>query len=277
MKKLSLFFSVFFLIQINGHSNDDWPMWRLDRHNTGVSPIIGPFIEPSIRWKFFLGGSVNQSMIFDVNSDNQNENIVLAGGKILVFKKDGTLLWETPPSAITRIEGIYDFDNDGKFEILASSSSPPTLFIYSGDTGNVSWKYVFDEPAQGVGSYGIVVDDLDNSSDGILEIFCWPSISPHGIAFSFSSGVASGKEIWRAYANEPGDGYIAPVASADIDADGETEVIIATLGSIYIYNGSSKALRRFFEGSSKGSPTPQLPAAAAPRGYTYIPLSLYDI
>ena len=153
MKKLSIFFSVFFLIHINGQSNDDWPMWRLDRHNTGISPIIGPFIEPSIRWKFFLGGSVNQSMIFDVNSDNQNENIVLAGGKILVFKKDGTLLWETPPPAITRIEGVYDFDNDGKFEILASSSSPPTLFIYSGDTGNISWKHVFDEPAQGVWKY----------------------------------------------------------------------------------------------------------------------------
>jgi len=254
MKKLLFLFSIFFFIHLNAQSNDDWPMWRLDRHNTGVSPIIGPFVEPSIRWKYFLGGSVNQSMIFDVNSDNQNENIILAGGKILVFKKDGSLLWQTPPSAITRIEGVYDFDNDGKFEILASSSSPPTLFIYSGDTGNISWKHVFDEPAQGVGSYGIVVDDLDNSSDGMLEIFCWPSISPHGIAFSFSSGVSSGKEFWRAYANEPGDGYIAPVASADIDADGETEVIIATLGSIYVYNGTTgKTETRFaFKGGKSG-------------------------
>ena len=254
MKNIILSVTILFLIQLNGQVADDWPMWRLDRHNTGVSNIIGPFVEPSIRWKFFLGGSANQSVVFDINSDGNNENIVLAGGKILVFNSDGSLLWQTSPSAITKIEGIYDFDNDGNFEVLASTSSPPTLLIYSGSTGNIAWKHVFVEPAQGVGSYGIVVDDLDNSSDGKLEIFCWPSISPHGFAFSFSSGIALGKEIWRAYASEPGDGYIAPVASADIDADGETEVIIATLGSIYIYNGSTgKTETRFaFKGGSSG-------------------------
>ena len=72
--------------------------------------------------------------------------------------------------------------------------------------------------------------------------------------FHISSGVSSGKEFWRAYANEPGDGYIAPVASADIDADGETEVIIATLGSIYVYNGTTgKTETRFaFKGGKSG-------------------------
>ncbi len=164
MKKLLVLFPMVLITWLDGQTNDDWPMWRLDRHNTGVSNIIGPFVEPSIRWKFFLGGSVGQSVVYDLNSDNQNENIVLAGGKIMVFRKDGSLMWQTPPSAISRIEGVYDFDNNGKSEILASSSSPPTLFIYSGETGNIAWKHQFSEPAQGVGYYGIVVDDLDNSS-----------------------------------------------------------------------------------------------------------------
>ena len=254
MKKLLVLFPMVLITWLDGQTNDDWPMWRLDRHNTGVSNIIGPFVEPSIRWKFFLGGSVGQSVVYDLNSDNQNENIVLAGGKIMVFRKDGSLMWQTPPSAISRIEGVYDFDNNGKSEILASSSSPPTLFIYSGETGNIAWKHQFSEPAQGVGYYGIVVDDLDNSSDGKLEIFCWPSISSYGFAFSFASGVSAGKELWRAYASEPGDGYIAPVTSADIDADGQTEVVIATKGSIYIYDGSTgeTEVRFAFQGGKTG-------------------------
>jgi len=237
-----------------GSGKGEWPMWRRDSRNTGVSELAGPMLEPSISWKYFLGGSVNQSLMKDIDGDGLDEILVVASGRVVAYEANGLLLWSSGIIGASELDGVFDLDANGTADVVTSQISPPTVYILSGLDGSIQWQKRFSEPAQGIGYYGIKVADVDDSGDGKLELICWPAISSYGYAFTFSNGVTSGAQLWSCFATEPGQGYIAPLTVADIDADGQTEVIIMTFQHLYVYNGrTGEAETSFtFPGGSSG-------------------------
>jgi len=183
----------------------------------------------------------------DVDGDGSDEIFAINSGKIIAYRGDGTLMWDSPIIGATYIFDILDLDDDGVVDIVSASSEPPAIFIISATTGGVLWQHRFPPPAGAIHPGGVKIADLDASDDGKLELFCWPwSGGATGYAFEFRDGVASGRLMWDARA-EITWSYPPQVMVADMDCDSIPEVVIGTYGHIYGWQGDSGEKRIDFE------------------------------
>ncbi len=217
----------------------EWPCFRRDLFNTGISNLKGPLTELEEIWTFPLGGSLGFARMEDVDQDGFDEIFMINSGKIIAYQEDGTLMWNSPIIGVTYILDILDLDNDGVVDIVSASHEPPTVFIISAKTGEVAWQHYFPPPAGTVNPGGVKIADLDGSGDGKLELFCWPwSGGATGYAFEFRDGVANGRLIWDVYV-EITWGYSPQIMVADMDCDSIPEVVIGTYGHIYAWQGDT--------------------------------------
>ena len=79
--------------------------------------------KPAVRWRYFLGGTLpaHSLVALDMDGDKKRELLYLAGGRLVAKEADDTLIWETAIMRLIRIKGAFDFNGDGKEELVVEA------------------------------------------------------------------------------------------------------------------------------------------------------------
>jgi len=56
----------------------EWPCFRRDLYNTGISHLAGPLTNLKEMWTFSLGGGISLAKMFDIDDDLYPEIAILA-------------------------------------------------------------------------------------------------------------------------------------------------------------------------------------------------------
>jgi hypothetical protein len=212
---------------------------------TGRAVGVAQLLRPAVTWRHYLGGFVNARQIIaeNVEGDARNEVIFVASGKLVASRADDTLLWETAPLGLFRIDGVADFDGDGSREIVATGS-PGLVAIISVQTGRVLWRTRPSDFSPRIGEVRIARLDDDARSDLYVGDLASSQLTPRpdsmfGYTFArgFGAGVDDGSQrLWRL---PVGRDYAASFNDvlADLDGDGVPELIALGTRYAYLYNG----------------------------------------
>jgi len=170
--------------------------------------------------------STSNPAVGDIDLDGKPEIISVGDGKYLVaFKNDGTPLWKSDPFTGATSSGsvaIANMDNEGPPEIIHGAAVFDHL-------GKKKW-----EGAGGIGRNGqgpiSCIADLDG--DGRPELIGGRT------AYKTSGVIAgdsfSGVVLWNSAVAT--DGFCG---IADFDADGKPEVVLVSVGKVYVLNGQT--------------------------------------
>ncbi|MBN2693904.1 VCBS repeat-containing protein [bacterium] len=163
----------------------------------------------------------------DIDNDGFNEIVGIKVGnkRVVAFDRNGNLKWETQedmPRTAPGAPAIADLDHDGKPEIIVGN------YIFNGDNGSKkcnstdilgSYGNNSDYPTNAHKRYITVVEDINN--DGVMDIVT-------------GNLIISGRDCSRIWAREDRkDGY---TAIADLNWDGNPEIVVVSNGYLYIYD-----------------------------------------
>jgi len=206
------------------------------------------------------GGSTGAIATGDVTGDGQKELIVTSFSHFVeVYRLDGSLLWRyNADDTIVSGAVVGDIDRDGRNEIVFGSDTSENQFFSAGgfinvldDQGSAKYRYHIDEVVWS----SPVLADLTN--DGYLEIIVGTGLNFDD--FDPQPGArAAGNRLYAIdYKGDvlPGWPYhtttddtlkrqvLGSPAVADIDQDGDLEVIAADRGGfLHVVQGNGQAL-----------------------------------
>lgn len=134
---------------------------------------------------------------------------------------------------------MFDVDNDGKKEIIHGDGQFGKLSCYNAETGALIWQV--DNPSYGV--TGIAFGDFDN--DGSLEFVWGGGCVSTGADYLFFYSATTQNFEWR---SEHVDGPFYAVEVADVDEDGQKEIITISYSS---ESGSSRSILTIYDALTK--------------------------
>lgn len=200
-------------------------------------------------FKRFVFNDVTSAFFFDADQDGDQDLFTGGGGNFapansnvyqnLLFLNDGKGNFSLKPGAIQSAQTNcgtaipFDYDQDGRMDIfLGSRSEPqqygemPKSYIYHND-GNGSFSEVNEKVAPFLTQLGMVTaalwSDLTGNGKPVLAVTGeW--MAPR--MFAFTNGVF--KEL--ASGMEKETGWWQHMAAADLDADGDLDLILGNLG-----------------------------------------------
>ena len=214
-------------------------------------------------------GNEGTPNVYDIYGDGNKEIFFTASGSpegsILAFKHDGTELYniDNDPNtvsgfakfniAVAAETALADINHDGKGELIVSTHDwnvpgERKIYVYSttGDNNNdhkpdLLWSSV----TGGSNLRGAVIADMDNNSN-TLE--CFPNtflndsnqFSIYGNKLSiFNSTGSIYKQISIDGSANKFEGISAMSAIADIDNDGNKEIVVGYMSGLYVYHKNS--------------------------------------
>ena len=216
-----------------GVNETEWPMFHHDLNHTGCTPATGnaSVKDYGLLWSYTTGDKVLSSpVIADLDRDGEMETVVGSyDGELYVFNSTGELKWNLTTGAVHSTPAIDDIDKDGELEIVVGSMSG-NLYAIDADgkvkwnNTNESWVWMKSSPA---------IADIDMNGD--MEI----------VACSYGYGDSRpaihvlnsmGKEEWLYSIGVSGGWSESSPAIADIDKDGNMEIIVGDSDGLYAVN-----------------------------------------
>lgn len=181
-----------------------------------------------LRWRHTVEAAVLDTALGDVDGDGRLE--VAAGewgsfgDTIYLLGGDGSVRWKYPTGGSVSVVRVADLDGDGKGEVLAGAED---VYVLTSD-GRLSWSY----PTGGfVRSLAVGAPDSD---DRTPVVFTTGYPNPSVLAFG-----GNGEPLWRhRAASSP-----THVVAADVEGDGATEVLVASMDGRVCLLGSDGSLR----------------------------------
>lgn len=233
-----------------GYSDIYWNLFRSDVHRTAMVTGSAEIDIPSVKWKYYAGGSLTgrQLIVDDINNDGKLEYVLISGGKVLAKLYNDILIWDTPYLAANYLVDIRDIDNDGKKDIIVANTLG-RIIILSAMNGSISWINP-DTDFNWIGS--VIIKDING--DGYDDIYvadtaCGSSVREPkavygtGIAYSFRNGF---NDVKKLFVLEPQtrDYYCGQNnLIADVDGDGSFEVIAPGDQYLYVYSTEDGRLK----------------------------------
>lgn len=191
----------------------------------------------------FPGGPLHSPIIADLDGDYAPE-LVLGGTNVLhALRPDGTKTFGTLVQFLQhRYAAIADLEGDGPLEVVvpgdelriikyASNGSPPALYVHNQTPTTDPFSYY----------WGTSVGDVDG--DGALEIAAWSQLdSTVGSANAYRIHVLNQQlqplpgwpQSLSTVAANPFD--TLTTAMADLDGDGDVEILTAYNNQLYVWN-----------------------------------------
>jgi hypothetical protein len=225
---------------------DDWYNFRKDHKLTAHSELKGNITKPSVKWEYFLGGSIRD--IYTTNNSTKEKDLLYtAGGSIVRKHWTGKTVWISEPVGIEGISFVLDLDEDGSDEIVASNTKE--LFVFSSVDGKILFRYYFGSPLSSGAAYSMIIPHkFRKDKKGYQVVFgLWSSKSI--LVFDFSLGAGKGKLLHHVKIE---DGFHPTVLAADIDCDGVDEIIVTKLGAIYYIDYETGKQKKYIEWISGG-------------------------
>lgn len=232
------------LVLVSSVAFADWPMARRDNRRTGVTTEPADLRTPTVTWRRYLGGELGgeQQVAIDLEGDGSSEVVLIAGGKLVAKRPDDTVVWETAPLAVSTIVHVADLNGDGEKELVVTGESA-FLGIFDVRTGALRWRMA-------AGTFGTVVGAVrlaDLDGDGLDDLYAADNAcgsvngKPRAMAWHFANGFGpevddGSRRLWELPANRE---YYCGAADvvADLDGDGQPEVLTFAIRRAYAYDG----------------------------------------
>ncbi|MGH7140904.1 MAG: FG-GAP-like repeat-containing protein, partial [Pirellulales bacterium] len=208
----------------------DWPVWRRDLRNTGVSTLVGEMkTAPAIAWSRTVGTAAPEVEIVDLDGEGRDELLLSQGGAFAAYRMDGSLLWRQRLDTVD-VWACDDLDGDGERELVISAGNPREMRILSVRDGGT--RYRLPELAKaGVG--GIRVAKLDPAKRG-LQAIVWSGLTEIGYGLSFEAGVEQPSIDWSF--NWKKTFFTPCTALADMDRDGRPDLVVLTYNAVFVFD-----------------------------------------
>jgi hypothetical protein len=170
--------------------------------------------------------STSNPAVGDINLDGKPEVVVTGEGKyLLAFNNDGSFLWKSDPFTGASSSGsvaIANMDNEGPPEIIHGAAVFDNL-------GKKKW-----EGASGIGinGQGPISCIADLNGDGRPELI--GGRTAYTTTGVIAANSFSGKALWTSAVAT--DGFCGV---ADFNSDGNPEVVLVSVGNVYVLNGQT--------------------------------------
>ena len=232
--------------------------------SNGVNAING--VDGSVLWNFYTEEEIfGSAQIMDITNDNVPD--VFIGGRYAEFYaidgSTGNMLWEFFPYAPTQAvdSGWFNFYNPQFIPDQNSDGVEDILVANGGNHALPPWDTLRDPGMLMIldAMTGSVIA-MDTMPDG-EETYCSPTVYEHDgiLQIIYGSGGENDKgSLWRTtiadlmadnlenstqLASDPTLGFIAPTSIADMNDDGDLDIInLAYDGTVRCFDGSNNAL-----------------------------------
>ena len=178
-------------------------------------------------WRYPTSGYINcidsPTGVADFDGDGKPELVFGAwqGDVYMLNAEDGSLVWHAnigPSSYIQSEPNIMDVNRDGTLDVVvAQYAGPCRVYALDGLDGDTIWSFAAGDYIYHGGSF------VDLDGDYMEEIVVGSYDN-----YLYCLNAENGSEKWRTYFS----GYppIGPTSLADLDLDGDYEIIAATTG-----------------------------------------------
>lgn len=219
-------------------------IWGAGATDTGPDVVFtGSAATQSIKWRSpDLDGDYG-GVIADLDGDGKLELVVkmsrsesgYSAGIVQVYDlATRALKMSFSPnssSAIISRMAVAQMDGDAALEIVLLTSNPydPYIYVYDGVTGALEYQspYVPYYSSSVFSTEALLVGNIDG--DAATEIVVGTTDK--------KIEVLNGASSFIQWSTPTLDGYVTDIAAADVDHDGQTEVIVATTAGFYVLNG----------------------------------------
>ena len=169
----------------------------------------------------------------DLNGDGATEVIVTTKSSVYVLEgATGSTIWQrfTDNTSVSPV--VADLDHDGSFEIILATYNFMNAKIYAFNT-NGGYRWIYGLPGSFGAVTGLVCADFDQ--DGFLEVLMSGAGAASNVrCFSCSDDPdEQPHSMWDATLTDQG---VVSVVGADIERDGDLEIIAASGSSVFIVN-----------------------------------------
>ncbi len=224
-----------------------WPAFRHDSELSGHQPLTGGIHRPGVAWRARLGGPVFDGKVHNIGG--QSVLIVPFGGCIHGYRLDGELLWRTKPCGIEGIIGVVDVDCDGRIEVVASNGR--SVFVFSAHDGEPLSETWLGPPFGGGFLFTCVLLHHFKHVGPGYQLAVGLLSTREVVLLDYSTGARRPERrhiLWM-------DDFFHPtVLAADIDGDGEEELIITKLSSVFVFDPATGLMKNQCRWSSGGAP-----------------------
>jgi hypothetical protein len=223
----------------------EWHTYRGDEQLTGNCALQGNIHSPKVQWKYFLGGMMQEVSL--IPSAKGFDLLCCSGGSVVRSTPEGDQVWKSKAFGVNGIAVIEDLDGDGSVEIVLSSGLE--LFVISSETGELLWRTTVGYPvSMGAFAFTILCHQLDKTRPQkqlVVSLFSSKDI----LVFDFSDGIKHGKVLHKLWMD---DAFHPTTAIADVDGDGQDEIVCTKLGGIYIFDPLTAKMKSQFRWNSGG-------------------------
>jgi hypothetical protein len=227
----------------------EWPMARHDPQRTAASTGQSSLERPTIAWRTYLGGSLGAQQVLaaDVDGNGTGDVVMLSGGRLVAKRFDDSIVWETAPFDLFRIDALRDLNGDGVLDIVATGR-PGRVMVFSSRTGALEWRTSAPPYGPSIGAVRFARLDADMIEDMyIADAACGSTDSAGDVSYAynfargFGAGVDNGDQrLWQL---ERGREYNCGQNDvvADLNNDGRTEVVAFGTRNMYLFEGRTGA------------------------------------
>jgi hypothetical protein len=223
----------------------EWHAYRGDEQLTGHCSLKGNIHSPKVQWRYFLGGMMQEVSL--IPSAKGFDLLYCSGGSVIRLTPEGEQVWKSKAFGVHGIAVVDDLDGDETVEIVLSSGLE--LYIISSETGELLWRTTVGYPvSMGAFAFTILCHQLDKTRPQkqlVVSLFSSKDI----LVFDFSDGIKNGRVLHKLWMD---DAFHPTTAIADVDGDGQDEIICTKLGGVYIFDSLTAEMKSQFRWNSGG-------------------------